>query len=77
MNRPGCRGLCPDFPSKVEICSDCNGTGREQIPCDVDDIHCEFCAGVGYFWQQEPQESTLLADRPRKCARVPRFGDGA
>ena len=28
-------------------CLDCNGTGKEQIPCDPDDLVCEFCHGYG------------------------------
>ena len=28
------------------ICIDCDGTGREQIPCD-DEEDCEFCGGLG------------------------------
>lgn len=30
-------------------CPDCNGTGREQMPCDQEDEYCEFCGGTGEF----------------------------
>lgn len=29
------------------ICLDCNGTGKEQIPCGPEDLTCEFCGGSG------------------------------
>lgn len=31
------------------LCIDCNGTGKEQMPCGPDDTVCEFCNGQGEY----------------------------
>lgn len=44
--------------SKTKECPDCNGTGREQMPCDPDEVNCEFCGGTGAMRHQEPAMSS-------------------
>jgi DnaJ-class molecular chaperone len=39
---PAVRGV-----SATRRCEDCDGDGRERMPCGVGDDACEFCGGTG------------------------------
>jgi hypothetical protein len=56
--------VCPYRPGDTVAvgiaCLDCNGTGVEQIPCDLGDDACEFCEGTGHYtWSR-----TVVSARP-------------